>query len=85
MIVVQVKSYEGDVSDTRAVRQIENALDHYRANAGVIIATGRQTETLENAVDEARNRLGCDIDLLTGKKLAQFVIHNAAGQLFRSL
>lgn len=86
MIVVQVKSYKGDVLDTKAVEQIEKALDHYKeANAGVIITTGKRTETLENAVAKARDKLRCDIDLLTGKELAQFVIHNAADQLFRLL
>ena len=84
-IVVQVKSYKGDVLDTNAVDQIERAIKHYEASAGVIATTGKRTETLENAVAKAGKKLGCDIDLLAGKELAQFVIHNAAGQLFRLL
>ena len=51
LIVVQVKSYEGDVSDTRPVDQIKEAIKHYKANAGVIITTGKITETL-GRVDE---------------------------------
>lgn len=91
LIVVQVKSYEGDVSDTRPVDQIKEAIKHYKhdkydkANAGMIITTGKKTETLENAVIAAGKELECDIDLLADKELAQFVVHNAADQLFRLL
>ena len=91
LIVVQVKSYKGDVSDTRPVDQIKEAIKHYKhdkydqANAGMIITTGKRTETLENAVIAAGKELECDIDLLADKELAQFVVHNAADQLFRLL
>ena len=82
-IVVQVKSYQGDVSDTRAVDQIKGAIEHYKARAGMIITTGERTETLGNAVANAGSELGCDIELLAGKELAQFVIRYAPDQLFR--
>ena len=82
-IVVQVKSYRGDVSDTKAVDQIKRAIDHYKASAGMIITTGERTETLGNAVANAGKELGCYIDLLAGKELAQFVIRYAPDQLFR--
>ena len=82
-IVVQVKSYEGDVLDTNAVDQIKRAIEHYKASAGMIITTGERTETLGSAVANAGRELGCDIDLLAGKELAQFVIRYAPDQLFR--
>lgn len=82
-IVVQVKSYKNDVSDTKAVDQIKGAIEHYKASAGMIITTGERTETLGNAVANAGRELGCDIDLLAGKELAQFVIRYAPDQLFR--
>ena len=83
-IVVQVKSYKGPVGNTEAVDQIKKAIKHYKGvSAGMIITTGERTETLENAVDNAKKELKCHIDLLAGKELAQFVIYYAPNQLFR--
>lgn len=82
-IVVQVKSHEGGTSDTTPVEQIKNAIRIYDADAGMIVTTGERTRELEEAVNEAASELGCDIDLLAGKEVAQFVIKNAADMVFR--
>lgn len=82
-IVVQVKSHEGETSDTTPVEQIKKAICRYRVNSGMIVTTGERTERLEEAVTEAANELGCPIDLLAGKEVAQFVIKNAADMVFR--
>ena len=82
-IVVQVKSHEGGTSDTTPVEQIKNAIRIYDADAGMIVTTGERTRELEEAVNEAASELGCTIDLLAGKEVAQFVIKNAVDMVFR--
>lgn len=81
-IVVQVKSYKGEVFDTQAVDQIETAFKEYQPDAGMIITTGERTEILENAVDDVSNKLGRPVTLLAGSEVAEFVIKNAADLIF---
>ena len=83
VIVVQVKSYRGQVEDTNAVVQIQTAIERFKANAGMIITTGERTEELETAVTQAADQLSRPIALLAGKEVAQFVIKNAADLVFR--
>ena len=82
-IVVQVKSYEGEVRDTNAVDQIKTAIETFEADAGMIITTGQRTEELETAVAQAADELGRPVYLLADKEVAQFVIKNAADLVFR--
>ena len=82
-IVVQVKSYEGEVRDTNAIHQIKTAFKTFKPDAGMIITTGQRTEELETAVAQAADELGHPIDLLADKEVAQFVIKNAADLVFR--
>lgn len=82
-IVIQVKSHEGETYDTTSVEQIKKATRRFGANAGMIFITGERTKELEEAVAEAASELGCPIDLLAGKEVAQFVIKHAADMVFR--
>ena len=82
-IVVQVKSHERETRDKKAVDQIRTAIETFDADAGMIITTGERTEELEIAVAQAADALGHPIDLLADKEVAQFVIKNAADQIFR--
>ena len=81
-IVVQVKSFESEIENTHAVAQIETAIKEFDADAGMIFATGNRTKTLETAVSQASDKLGRPIELLTDKKVAEFVLRNAPDLIF---
>ena len=82
-IVVQVKSYEGEVVSKTAVRQIKTAVNEYKADAGMIITTGKRTKTLEKAVSDAAENLNRPVVLLADNEVAEFAIKNAADLIFR--
>lgn len=84
-LVVQVKSFIGNHSETNAVNQIGVAIRKYNANAGMIITTAESTQTLENAINEMADQLsksqldgGLDrdvpISLVAGEDVARFVL-----------
>ncbi len=83
-IVVQVKSFDGEHYDLKAVEQVKTGIKKYKATAGMIITTAQRTEVLENKIQEISNELNsCPIDLLSGEDVARFVIKNASDLLFR--
>ena len=73
--VVQVKSYEGEQWDTHPVEQIREALEHWDADAGLIVSTASSgTTALDDALDQLREETKKPIGLLIGKDLAAFVL-----------
>ena len=51
--VVQVKSFEGEMWETKAVDQIQKAPDHWDADVGVIVSTASSgSEALDTALDQ---------------------------------
>ncbi len=88
-MVVQVKSFEGEHSDTTAVDQLKTAIDKYDATMGVIMTTGKRTQELdekfkklENELNE--NRRNVQVCLLAGNEVAQFVLRNGMDVLLGS-
>lgn len=73
--VVQVKSYKNEQWDTHAVEQIREALEHWDADAGLIVSTASsRTTALDDALDQLREETGKPIGLLIGEDLAAFVL-----------
>jgi len=74
--VVQVKSFEGEHWDTRAVEDIRRAFDYYpEAEMGLIVSTAtRCTEALEKALDDLRKQTNKPVSLLIGPDLAEFIV-----------
>lgn len=73
--VVQVKSYKDEQWDTYAVEQIREALDHWDADAGLIVSTASSsTTTLDDALDQLREETEKPVGLLIGEDLAAFVL-----------
>jgi hypothetical protein len=83
IIVVQIKSFDGNCYDLTAVDQIKTGIKEYGASAGIIITTAQRTEPLEIAIQEAFDEMGCPIDLLAGDDVAKFVLKYAPDLLFR--
>ncbi len=83
IIVVQIKSFEGEHYDLNAVEQIKTAIETYDANAGIIITTAERTEKLENKVQQISNEIGKPIDIIAGEDVAKFVIKYASDLIFR--
>jgi len=50
IIIVQIKSFEGDHYDLSAVEQVETGIKTYNGTAGMIITTAQRTEALENKI-----------------------------------
>ena len=73
--VVQVKAFKDEQWDTRAVRQIREALDRWSADAGLIVSAASSTTTaLDDALDQLREEKEKSIGLLIGDDLAAFVL-----------
>ena len=74
-VVVQVKSFEGEHWDTRAVEDIERALEKYQADSGLIISTAdKSSDAFEKKLEELRMDIGKPIGLLIGSDVAKFVL-----------
>lgn len=80
ILVVQVKSFEGNHNETNSVNQIENAIKQYNATAGLIISTAQPTENLQKAIDELSKSLDKSVGLMAGEDVAKFVL-NHGGEL----
>jgi hypothetical protein len=74
--VVQVKSYEGEMSDTGAVDDIRRAFEQYPdADMGLIVSTAEgRTQKVDAALDELKDRVKKPVGLLLGRDLARFVL-----------
>ncbi len=80
VLVVQVKSYEGDHWDTRAIEDIKRSFEHYpEANMGLIISTANSiTTTVEKELDILREESGKPVSLLVGPDVAAFLLRYGA-------
>ncbi|HEX3035885.1 MAG TPA: restriction endonuclease [Thermodesulfobacteriota bacterium] len=79
-VVVQVKSFEGEHWDTRAVEDIRRAFEYYpEASMGLIISTASASTTvLDNALDKLKEESGKPIALLIGPDVAAFLLRFGA-------
>ncbi len=72
-LVVQVKSYEGEISDTRAVDDIRRTIDD--AHMGLIVSTATSVSNgFQEAMDKLKVEKGKPVELLYGSELARFVL-----------
>jgi hypothetical protein len=80
--VTQVKSFEGEHWDTKAVDDIRRALDHYpEAKMGLIVSTAASsTKPLDDALDKICKDTGKPVALLIGADVASFLLR-FGGQL----
>ena len=78
--VVQVKSFGGEMWETKAVNQIRRALQYWDADMGVIVSTASSgSEALDNALDTLREELRQEsrekpVYLLIGEDVAAFLL-----------
>ena len=81
--LVQVKSYQGEQWNTRAVEDIRNAFNHYPdADMGLIVSTASVgSEALENALEDLREETGKPVSLLIGADVAAFLLRFGADLL----
>lgn len=82
-VVIQIKSFEGSHYSLEAVSQIENAIDVYGANAGLIITTASTTEALDSAIQTLNEKIDKQIDLMAGEDVARFVLKYAPEMVFK--
>ena len=80
VLVVQVKSYEGDHWDTRAVEDIKRAFEHYpEASMGLIISTANAITTpVEKELDKLKEESGKPVSILVGPDVAAFLLRYGA-------
>ena len=80
MIVVQVKSYEGQQWDRGAVDDIKRAFEKYPdANKGLIVSTAVSASSdFEQALEDLQEDVGKPVSLLIGSDLAKFCLRHAA-------
>ena len=72
-LVVQVKSYEGEISDTKAVEDIANTIDD--ADMGLIVSTATSVSVdFRDAMDKLKEEKHKPVELLYGSELAHFVL-----------
>lgn len=81
--VVQVKSFEGEMEETKAVSQIREALQYWDADMGVIVSTASSgSETLDTALEQLRQETGKPVSLLIGEDVAAFLLRFGSQLLF---
>ena len=78
LLVVQVKSYEGDHYELSAVEQIKTAIKKFNADMGIIITTAQTTEEIEKAVEVASAALKKPISIISGSNVAKFLLRYAS-------
>lgn len=80
ILVVQVKSYEGNHWDTKAVEDIRRAFAHYpEAGMGLIITTADSvTVDVEKELDKLKEESGKPVALLAGPEVAAFLLRYGA-------
>lgn len=80
VLLVQVKSFYGKHSDTKAVNDIERAFRHYPdASMGLIISTADSaSDEVTEALDKLREASGKQIGLLIGPNVAAFLLRYGA-------
>ena len=82
VLVVQVKSYEGQHWSTEAVDQIKTAIETFNADAGMIITTAKSTVNIEKEIENVSNVLEIPISLIAGENVAKFVLKYGKDLLF---
>ena len=76
-LIVQVKSYEGQLHGRRALEDIERALDAHNADMGLICSTAVEaTKDFHDELDKVRERCQKPIALLIGAELAKFILRH---------
>ena len=79
-LVIQVKSYVGEVDAPRCidniVAQLEDAIKYYSANDAILITTGYSTPALEAAIEKLENDMNTDIDIIAGDDFARLVLRS---------
>lgn len=80
VLVVQVKSYEGEHWDSQAVEDIKRAFASYpEASMGLIISTANSfSATVEQALDKLREETEKPISILVGADVAAMVLKYGA-------
>ena len=76
-IVVQVKSFVGEVWDTTCVTQLKTAIEHFDATQGIIITTGQRTPILDEAIKklaDSMSKRNIEVRLIAGGEVAKFVL-----------
>ncbi|MCY3870056.1 MAG: restriction endonuclease [Gemmatimonadetes bacterium] len=81
--VVQVKSFEGEMWETKAVDQIQEALDYWNADMGIIVSTASSgSEALDTALNQLQQKTGKPVYLLIGEDVAAFLLRFGGQLLF---
>ena len=81
-MVVQIKSYEGKHWNTEAVDQIKDGIDHFSADAGMLITTAESTPVIEEAIENLSKDLKTPIVLIAGANIAKFILKYGRDLLF---
>ena len=73
--VVQVKSFEGKMWETKAVDQIREALERWDADMGIIVSTASSgSEALDAKIEKLSEQTKKPVYLLIGEDVAAFML-----------
>ena len=56
IIIVQVKSYDGEHYDTTAVEQVKKGIQTYNASAGMLITTAKKNRNIRKCSNKSKQR-----------------------------
>ena len=75
-LVVKVKSFEGEIHNTRAIEDIRRAFQQYEhANQGLIVSTGTTPgENFRQELDKLQEDAGKPVAMLAGSEFASFLL-----------
>lgn len=76
-MIVQIKSYQWDHNDTKAIDQIVEGMEVYGGDAGLLVTTANLTQKLADYIKEKSEETGKPIEVISGADLAKFVLKYA--------
>lgn len=81
-VVIQIKSYEGNHSETNAVEQIKKGIEKFGAISGMLITTAAPTEGLISEIEKVSQKINRPIELIAGEDVAKFILKHAPDLIF---
>ena len=76
VLVIQVKSYDWEIDNDSALLQIEEAINRFKADSGLVVCTSAATSTFLERVEILNAKLGKPVGVLAGGDFARFLIRH---------
>ena len=81
-LIVQIKSFEGEHWETKAVKQIRTGIEKFDGDAGLLITTAKSTPVIEEAIEKLSLEIDKPVSIIAGIDVAKFVLEYFSEEIF---